>query len=63
MKFYNLLMQVVVRNQTIVYNLDDFLASKAKEVNFMEDLDQVTDPEKNVNTGFIHMISNPKDDN
>ena len=63
MTFYKCLVQVVVRNQAIVFNMDNYLATMAKEVNFLEDLDQVTDPEKHVNTGFIHMISNPKDEN
>ena len=34
------------------------MLSGAKEIKFIEDLEQLTESEKYQNTGFIHMISN-----
>ena len=66
---YNNLLQVTVRNQAIIYDLD-YLNSKGKkyfelrnlktgipEVNYLEHVDQFTNPNKFVNTGFFNAFS------
>jgi hypothetical protein len=53
MTYHKYLLQVVVRNQAIIYNIDKFKLNNDCEIGFLEDMDQVVDPLHHVNTGFV----------
>ena len=50
---YGNLLEVVVRNMTYLFDLD---TEDLKEVNFVESIDQLADPDKFVNTGTNNQI-------
>ena len=49
-KYYENLLQVVVKNQTYIYDLDD-ASGNPSEIDFIHGMDQLTVPEDFVNSG------------
>ena len=54
MDLYENLLQVVVRNQSVIYNLDENDGGKPIEIDFINDFEQLMEPESFVNTGIVH---------
>ena len=54
-KYYENLLQVVVRNQTFIYDLDD-ASGQPTEIHFVHDMEQMIDPDGFVNSGIIPSI-------
>ena len=52
MQFYSNLLQITARNNGMIYDLDSM-----QEVNAIENIDQLQDPDSMVNSGFIMSTS------
>ena len=57
MDLYENILQVVVRNQSVIFNLDENDRGKPLEINFIDDFEQLMDPDTLVNTGIVHSTS------
>ena len=57
-RYYNNALQITIRNQAIIYDLDEGSTDNQDiEVNYLENIEQLLDPEKFVNTGFVTATS------
>ena len=59
-EYYGNAMQITVRNQAIIYDLDSGVWNNANnelEVDYIENMEQFVDPDKFINTGFENGVS------
>ena len=54
LEFYNNLLQITIGTHGIIYDLD---SEKPHEVNTIENIDQLMNPDQFINTGFIMSMS------
>ena len=60
MQFYDNLLQVCIRNQSVIYNLDH--PTSQEEVNFIFNTGQFTKMDQYVNSGFFNTVSYENED-